>query len=123
MSEYRLPLAFPGLVNVGLSSLAPGTRITSPAGYTSEMLRCHLGLVAPANYAICVANETRAWSPGTCFVFDYTVEHKAWNRSDSTRIVFLLDFKRDVNAPLKSTTSSVIKDYDLVSPILKDRVE
>ena len=45
--------------------------------------------------AIRVGRETRTWSPGSCFVFDDTQEHEAWNRAASTRVVLLFDFKRD----------------------------
>lgn len=87
----------PGLETAGFSSLAPMTHITPHAGYTNRVLRCHLGLVIPENCAIRVGQETRHWYPGSCFVIDDTIEHEAWNRSDRTRIVFLLDFKRDPN--------------------------
>lgn len=90
--------AIPGLVTAGFSSLAPGTHITPHVGYTNEVLRCHLGLITPADCGIKVANEARSWYPGSCFVFDDTYLHEAWNRSDSTRVVLLLDFKRNVQS-------------------------
>lgn len=88
----------PGMVTAGFSSMAPNTHITPHRGYTNEVLRCHLGLITPDDCALRVADEIRPWSPGSCFVFDDTYEHEAWNRSDATRIVLLLDFKRDINA-------------------------
>lgn len=33
--------------------------------------------------------------PGGLMLFDDTTEHEAWNRSGETRVVLLLDFKRD----------------------------
>jgi ornithine lipid ester-linked acyl 2-hydroxylase len=87
----------PGLVTAGFSSLAANTHITPHIGYTTQVLRCHLGLITPEYCAIRVANETRSWLPGSCFVFDDTYEHEAWNKSDSTRVVLLLDFKRKSN--------------------------
>ncbi|MEO8153220.1 MAG: aspartyl/asparaginyl beta-hydroxylase domain-containing protein [Rhizobacter sp.] len=88
----------PGLVTAGFSSLSPGTVIAPHVGYTNQVLRSHLGLVTPEGCAIRVGRDTRSWSPGSCFVFDDTTEHEAWNRGDSTRVVLLLDFKRDLHS-------------------------
>lgn len=85
----------PGMVTAGFSSMAANTHITPHRGYTDDVLRCHLGLVTPENCALRVSNQIRTWTPGSCFVFDDTQEHEAWNRSNATRIVLLLDFKRD----------------------------
>jgi aspartyl/asparaginyl beta-hydroxylase (cupin superfamily) len=87
----------PGLLSAGFSSLAPGTYIGPHVGYTNRVLRYHLGLVTPENCAIRVDKETKSWEAGEDFIFDDTYEHEAWNRSESTRVVLLLDFKRDVN--------------------------
>ena len=83
------------MVTAGFSSMAANTHITPHRGYTDDVLRCHLGLVTPENCALRVSNQIRTWTPGSCFVFDDTQEHEAWNRSNATRIVLLLDFKRD----------------------------
>ncbi len=87
----------PNLMTAGFSSLAPGTHITPHTGYPEGVLRCHLGLVIPednpAVLALRVGDETRTWQPGKCLVFDDTLEHEAWNRTDKTRVVLLLDFK------------------------------
>lgn len=88
----------PGMVTAGFSSLAPGVYIAPHKGYTNKVLRCHLGLVTAENCAIRVGTETRSWTPGSCYVFDDTTEHEAWNRGENTRVVLLLDFKRDANA-------------------------
>ena len=104
----------PGLVNAGFSSLAPGTYIGPHVGYTQEVLRCHVGLITPENCALRVDKETRGWTPGSCFVFDDTQEHEAWNRSDSTRVVLLFDFKRDPSKPLTQFPDD-IRNYQLVN--------
>lgn len=104
----------PGLVNAGFSSLAPGTYIGPHVGYTQEVLRCHVGLVTPPDCAIRVDKQTRGWTPGSCFVFDDTLEHEAWNRSDLTRVVLLFDFKRDPSLPLTQFPDD-IRNYQLVN--------
>jgi aspartyl/asparaginyl beta-hydroxylase (cupin superfamily) len=90
--------AIPGLVTAGFSSLASCTHIAPHVGYTNQVLRCHLGLITPPDCGIKVAGETRTWYPGSCFVFDDTYLHEAWNKSDTARVVLLLDFKRDIQS-------------------------
>jgi aspartyl/asparaginyl beta-hydroxylase (cupin superfamily) len=90
----------PGLFNAGFSSLAAGTHIKPHTGLSNKLLRCHLGLVTPEDCAIRIGAETRAWQPGSIFVFSEETEHEAWNRSQLTRIVLLLDFKYDLNAEI-----------------------
>ncbi|WP_082524837.1 aspartyl/asparaginyl beta-hydroxylase domain-containing protein [Pseudorhodoferax sp. Leaf274] len=91
----KLVESVPGMVSAGFSSMAPGTHITPHKGYTSQVLRCHLGLVTNDDCALRVGAQERGWTPGSCFVFDDTVEHEAWNRGATTRIVLIVDFKRD----------------------------
>lgn len=83
----------PGMVTAGFSSLAAGAHITPHTGYDDGLLRCHLGLVVPEDCALRVGPDIQRWQEGRCLVFDDTMEHEAWNRSDRTRIVLLLDFK------------------------------
>jgi ornithine lipid ester-linked acyl 2-hydroxylase len=89
----KLVETIPGLVTAGFSALAPGTHIAPHTGYPEGLLRCHLGLVIPEDCAIRVRDNTRSWQEGKCLVFDDTWEHEAWNKSDRTRVILLLDFK------------------------------
>jgi aspartyl/asparaginyl beta-hydroxylase (cupin superfamily) len=88
----------PGMITAGFSAMAPGTHILPHVGYTSKVLRCHLCLVPSADSAIRVGVETHAWAPGEWLVFDDTVEHEAWNRGDSARVVLLMDIAKDPSA-------------------------
>ncbi len=92
--------SIPGMITAGFSALEPGTHIKPHRGYTGSVLRTHLGLVPAADCALRVGTETRSWEAGKAFVFDDTTEHEAWNRGERTRVVLLLDFKRDATAPL-----------------------
>ena len=74
------------------SALAPGTRLRPHCGSTNSRLTCHLGLVVPAGCGLRVGDETRQWEEGRCLVFDDSFEHEAYNDSDSTRIVLLVNF-------------------------------
>lgn len=98
----RLIEQVPGLTTAGFSSLAPGTHIAAHVGYTSAVLRCHLGLVVPDGCTMRVGSETRQWQEGRCLVFDDTVEHEVWHRGDRPRVILLLDFLRS-----KADTSQV----------------
>ena len=82
----------PNLTTAGFSALAPGTCIAPHTGYPDGVLRCHLGLVIPPDCALRVGDDVQAWENGKCLIFDDTAEHEAWNRSDRTRVVLLLDF-------------------------------
>jgi beta-hydroxylase len=90
----RLLERIPNLVTAGFSSLRPGTQIAPHTGYPDGVLRCHLGLIVPDNdCGIRVGAEIRHWEVGKCLIFDDTLDHEAWNNSDRTRIILLLDFK------------------------------
>ena len=84
--------AIPGLRTAGFSRLAPGTEIEPHVGYSSEVLRLHLALRASHDCGLRVGGEVRRWIAGQCLIFDDTVEHEAWNRGDSDRLVLLADF-------------------------------
>jgi len=76
---------------VCFSVLTPGTHILKHRGVTNTRLVTHLPLVIPENCAIAVGGEEKVWREGEAFSFDDTFEHEAWNRSDRTRVVMLLD--------------------------------
>ncbi len=86
--------AIPDLTTAAFSWLEPGTHIKPHVGYTTAVLRCHLGLIVPPDCALRVGNETKTWQEGKCMVFDDMTEHEAWNRSTESRVVLLLDFKK-----------------------------
>jgi aspartyl/asparaginyl beta-hydroxylase (cupin superfamily) len=84
----------PRLTTAGFSRLQPGTHIAPHVGWVKTVYRAHLGLVVPPDCGMRVGDETRKWRDGECLVFDDTVEHEAWNRSERTRTVLLFDFVR-----------------------------
>lgn len=85
----------PGLQMAGFSALSPGCHITPHsgyAGYSDKILRSHLGLIIPDKCRIKVAGEERAWQEGKMLIFDDSLTHEAWNKSDRLRVVLLVDF-------------------------------
>jgi len=103
----------PHLTTAGFSRLAPGTHIQPHVGWVKTVYRGHLGLVVPGETecALRVGRETRPWREGECLVFDDTVEHEAWNRAHSERIVLLFDFARPgcEDAPLDEPPPEVAR--------------
>jgi aspartyl/asparaginyl beta-hydroxylase (cupin superfamily) len=73
------------------SILEAGTRIPLHSGVTNTRLTVHLPLIVPPDCGFRVGSETREWIPGKAWVFDDTIEHEAWNLSDSPRAVLIFD--------------------------------
>ncbi len=106
----------PGMTSAGFSILGPDTHIRPHVGYTRDVLRFHLGLSIPD---VCVKEGTlKVWSSrnedgkfwltehetfhlfeGSMLVFDDTKVHEAWNHSDETRTILLVDFARPDDLP------------------------
>lgn len=84
----------PGLTTAGFSRLEPGAHIEPHVGWVTTVYRAHLGLVVPRGCELCVGDDCRAWGEGETLIFDDTVTHEAWNRSEEVRIVLLFDFVR-----------------------------
>lgn len=96
----------------GFSRLAPRTHIEPHVGWAASVYRLHLGLVVPPKCQLRVADQTKTWQEGRCLVFDDTVEHKAWNDSDSARGVLLLDFLRPgVEGTVADYVPDEVKQY------------
>jgi aspartate beta-hydroxylase len=109
--ERRAPTAY-------FSVLEPGTRIPPHTGVTNTRAIVHLPLVVPEQCGFRVGSETREWVPGKAWVFDDTIEHEAWNLSDSPRAILIFDVwnpflsaaERDM---VKAATEVVVSYYNL----------
>ena len=73
------------------SILDAGTHIPPHTGITNTRLTVHLPLIVPPDCSFRVGSETREWIPGKAWVFDDTIEHEAWNRSDTPRAILIFD--------------------------------
>ncbi|QLH38215.1 MAG: aspartyl/asparaginyl beta-hydroxylase domain-containing protein [Defluviicoccus sp.] len=96
----------PGRVTSGFYLLGPQAHVEPHVGICENIKRCHLGLICPPECTFRIGNERRTWREGEMLVFDDTIEHEAWNRSDAMRVVLHLDFltlpirmRRRANAP------------------------
>jgi aspartyl/asparaginyl beta-hydroxylase (cupin superfamily) len=107
------------IATAGFSCLAPGTVIvphTGYRGYSSQIYRVHLGLIVPdGDIQFKVGSSQTKWENGKglfavmmclydaknetrnkCVVlaFNDLCLHEAWNRTEGSRIVLLLDIER-----------------------------
>jgi aspartate beta-hydroxylase len=80
----RAPTAF-------FSILDANTRIPAHVGVTNTRCTVHLPLVVPPECGFRVGATTREWVPGQAWVFDDTIEHEAWNLSDTPRAILIFD--------------------------------
>jgi tetratricopeptide (TPR) repeat protein len=73
------------------SILDANTRIPAHTGVTNTRCTVHLPLVIPPDCGFRVGGTTREWVPGEAWVFDDTIEHEAWNLSDTPRAILIFD--------------------------------
>lgn len=106
----RMPLArIPGYAPaVFFSVLEPHTRIPPHTGVTNIRLIVHLPLIVPEGCHFRVGNDTREVVPGKAWVFDDTIEHEAWNDSDSPRIILIFDIWNPYLAPMERDLASAL---------------
>jgi aspartate beta-hydroxylase len=87
----RTPKRSPSIL---FSLLRPGAHIPAHHGFINTRLIVHLPLLVPPNCSFRVGNETREWVEGQAWLFDDTIEHEAWNRSQQTRVILLFEVWR-----------------------------
>ncbi len=76
---------------VFFSLLEAKTQIPPHSGATNTRLTVHLPLIVPPDCGLRVGSETHALMPGKAWVFDDTIEHEAWNRSDAPLATLVFD--------------------------------
>ncbi len=98
------------------SILDARTKIPPHSGVTNTRLTVHLPLIVPPGCRFRVGGESREWREGTAWVFDDTIEHEAWNDSDSPRAILIFDvwnpeltaLERDL---VRETTTALTEYY------------
>jgi len=87
-----------GITLAYFSILSPNTVIPEHNGDTNATYRIHLGISIPdSDPSICglaVDYDKRAWENGKTLVFCDAHLHSAWNNTDKTRIVLIVDVLR-----------------------------
>ena len=102
---------------VFFSELQPNTHIPPHHGATNTRLTVHLPLIVPDGCAFRVGDQTRPWVPGELFIFDDTILHEAWNRSDTRRVVLIFDIWHPMLTALERelvtrTVEGLVEFYD-----------
>jgi len=80
----------PGLRAAAISRLEAGMWV-KPHVDPKKTLRCHLGISIPEASGIRSGGQFRRWEEGKCLVMDATFVREAWNRSDSDRLLLVVD--------------------------------
>lgn len=99
---WRICQNIPGLITVMFSILEPGKHLPPHRGPYNGVLRLHLGLVVPEprdRLGIRVDHDTYRWREGEAVIFDDAYEHEAWNKTDRTRVVLFVDFRKPLRFP------------------------
>ena len=92
----------PGIETAFFSILAPGKIVPPHRGITKGLIRCHLGLIVPADPELCfmdVGGIRRTWQEGKVLMFDDTYLHAVSNIGDQERVVLLFDIPRPMRLP------------------------
>ncbi|MBB76638.1 MAG: hypothetical protein CMJ75_19195 [Planctomycetaceae bacterium] len=85
----------PEIQTCGFSLLRPGADIKWHMGQAGDIWRLHFGLVCPeGDCALQVCDETKRWETGGFFMFNDQNLHRAWNRTESDRLILLVDIDK-----------------------------
>jgi len=96
------------------SVLRPGTHIPPHSGMLNTRLICHLPLIVPADCSLRVGNDVRPVERGKLMIFDDSIEHEAWNRSDATRVVLLFEVWRpELSADERAALTTLFESVGL----------
>jgi aspartyl/asparaginyl beta-hydroxylase (cupin superfamily) len=102
-----------GIMSISFSLLKPGTHILPHKGYddySEKVYRYHLGLIVPqGDCGIRVEKDITQWGVGKSFIFDDYMIHEAWNFTNETRIVLIIDFLKDLKNPISFNDANFMK--------------
>jgi beta-hydroxylase len=101
----------PGLVSAIYSIVPAGAHIKRHKGVNKSIMTLHLGLRVPKDAARCwiEAGDMRDyWREGEAFVLDDTYPHEVWNKTDETRVILLVQFRRPMRQPGRMLGSVIV---------------
>ncbi len=76
------------------SLLRAGETIPPHTGMINVRYVCHLPLIVPGDGALRVGSTSQEWREGQLMMFDDSVEHEAYNRASTDRLVLIFDVWR-----------------------------
>jgi aspartyl/asparaginyl beta-hydroxylase (cupin superfamily) len=91
----------PGLFQAFFSILDGGKSIPAHCGPYRGYLRYHLGILVPRKDppTIRIKDHYHTWQEGQSILFDDSWEHEVINKSDSDRVVLIVDIRRPMPLP------------------------
>lgn len=98
----RAVAKIPGLVSAIYSIVPPGAHIKRHKGVNKAIMTLHVGLKVPKDAERCwieAGDMQDHWREGEAFVLDDTYPHEVWNRTDETRVILLVQFRRPMRQP------------------------
>jgi len=96
------------------SVLQSDTHIPPHTGMLNTRLICHLPLIVPSNCTLRVGNQIEPVERGKLMIFDDSIEHEAWNRSDTTRVVLLFEVWRpELSADERAALTALFESVGL----------
>jgi aspartyl/asparaginyl beta-hydroxylase (cupin superfamily) len=89
---------YPEILSLSFNLLEPGGKILPHCGDTNGIYRCHYGIEIPSAMPNCgfrVLDETRPWKEREWLIFMDAYNHEAYNKTESSRIIMVVDVLRD----------------------------
>ncbi|MBA2652353.1 MAG: aspartyl/asparaginyl beta-hydroxylase domain-containing protein [Tatlockia sp.] len=89
----------PNVRNATIALLEPGVELAAHSGPYAGILRYHLGILIPKINppSIRVHDQWHTWKEGESIVIDDFFEHEVVNKSESNRVILMIDFLRPMN--------------------------
>jgi ornithine lipid ester-linked acyl 2-hydroxylase len=122
---WRVVRRIPGFVSAIFSVFEPGKHLPPHRGAYNGVLRLHLGLIVPPDrqkLALRVEDTICHWEEGKVLIFDDAYEHEAWNHSDQTRVVLLVDFIKPLRFPANLMNWLLLK-IAVFTPFIREGME
>jgi aspartyl/asparaginyl beta-hydroxylase (cupin superfamily) len=97
-TAVRALLGVPDLLSAMVSVLGPGAELPAHTGDNAGALNFLLGVVTPPGAGHSIEDQPVDLDEGELVVFDDTLLHAAWNRSDEPRVLIIGDILRPMPA-------------------------
>ena len=107
----RAVAAIPGLISAIYSIIPPGAHIKRHKGVNKAIMTMHLGLKVPNDATRCwieAGDMCDHWREGEAFVLDDTYPHEVWNKTDETRVILLVQFRRPMRQPGRMLAAMIV---------------
>lgn len=122
---WRIVQNVPGLVTAMFSIFEPGKHLPAHRGPYNGVLRLHLGLIVPEpadRVGIRVGEQMCRWQEGKVLIFDDAFEHEAWNKTDHTRVVLFVDFRKPLRFP-GNLLNWLLLNIAIFTPFIREGVD